>query len=208
MFDMMVWKEVKALSEKSGAPLFADDILYRFPGLKGGRFWKEEHDLSLLRAVLKHGYGRWQAIVDDKDLRVLEIICQELNLPFVNLPVPGASQAQVPAPGGPQAQVTASGSSQAQESENVVSAEVPGNQSKVTGEGNDLGADVAQGTTDSANRAQLYQDPSTLYHFREMQRRQVEFIKKRVLLLEKALNAEYQKEFFVSSLLWICYVTC
>ena len=48
-----------------------------------------------------------------------------------------------------------------------------------------------------------------LYQFRETQRRQVEFIKKRVLLLEKGLNAEYQKEYFVSSsLYWIDYCFC
>lgn len=70
---------------------------------------------------------------------------------------------------------------------------------KGTGGGTDLAPDVTQGATDASNRAQLYQDSSVLYHFREMQRRQVEFIKKRVLLLEKALNTEYQKEYFVSS---------
>ncbi|KAI3509061.1 hypothetical protein L1887_24087 [Cichorium endivia] len=44
-----------------------------------------------------------------------------------------------------------------------------------------------QDTTTAANNA--------LYHFGEMQRRLVEFVKKHVLL-EKGLNAEYQKEYF------------
>uniref|UniRef100_A0A5B7BD29 Putative CHD3-type chromatin-remodeling factor PICKLE n=1 Tax=Davidia involucrata TaxID=16924 RepID=A0A5B7BD29_DAVIN len=180
---LLIRDKVKVSSEMSGAPLFAIDIVSRFPGLKSGRFWKEEHDLLLLRAVLKHGYGRWQAIVDDKDLRVQEVICQELNLPFINLPVPGGSQAQSGA--------------------NTASVETVGNQLGGTGGGTDIAANVAQGATDAAKGAtdaakgaQFYQDSSILYHFREMQRRQVEFIKKRVLLLEKALNAEYQKEFF------------
>ncbi|XP_059642926.1 CHD3-type chromatin-remodeling factor PICKLE [Cornus florida] len=173
---LLIRDKVKVSLEKPGPHLFADDIVSRFPGLKSGRFWKEEHDLSLLRAVLKHGYGRWQAIVDDKDLRVQEIICKELNLPFINLPVPGASQSQNGA--------------------NTVHAETPGSQLGPTGGGSDFAAGIAQGATDAVNRAQLYQDSSILYHFREMQRRLVEFIKKRVLLLEKALNAEYQKEFF------------
>ncbi|XAR71032.1 DNA helicase [Bertholletia excelsa] len=173
---LLVREKVKFASEHPGSPLFADDIVTRFPGLKSGRFWKEQHDLLLLRAVLKHGYGRWQAIVDDKELRVQEIICQELNLPFITLPAPGASQAQ--------------------DGANTASTEVPGNQTKGTSGGNDLAADAPQGATEAANRAQLFQDSSVLYHFREMQRRQVEFIKKRVLLLEKALNAEYQKEVF------------
>lgn len=129
-------------------------------------------------AVLRHGYGRWQAIVDDKDLRVQELICQELNLPFITLPVPGASQAQ--------------------DAANIAATETPANQTKETGGGTDLAAEAAQGAPDAPNRTQLYPDSNTLYHFREMQRRQVEFVKKRVLLLEKALNAELQKEAFVS----------
>ncbi|OAY53615.1 CHD3-type chromatin-remodeling factor PICKLE [Manihot esculenta] len=175
---LLIRDKVKFVLEKPGTPLFTDDIVLRYPGLKSGKFWKEEHDLLLLRAVLKHGYGRWQAIVDDKDLRIQELICQELNLPFINLPVPG----QV--------------SSQTQNGVNTVTTEAPSTQVQGNGTSNYLGADVAQGTTDVANQSQLYPDPSILYHFRDMQRRQVEFIKKRVLLLEKGLNAEYQKEYF------------
>ncbi|KAK3033012.1 hypothetical protein RJ639_037141 [Escallonia herrerae] len=200
---LLIRDKVKLSSEKVGAPLFEDNIISRFPGLKGGRFWKDHHDLLLLRAVLKHGYGRWQAIVDDKDLRVQEVICQELNLPFINLPAPGGSQAQVSVPGGSQAQIVAPGvsqtkiatpgGSQANDGADVCGPQTTGNQVKGTVSGNDLGANAAQGVAD---RPQLYQDSSVLNHFREMQRRQVEFIKRRVLLLEKALNAEYQKEFF------------
>nr|XP_043610939.1 CHD3-type chromatin-remodeling factor PICKLE [Erigeron canadensis] len=154
---LLVRDKVKG-PENATAPLFTDDIIYRYPGLRGLKFWKEEHDRTLLRAVLKHGYGRWQAIVDDKDLRIQEVICQELNLPSVNLTVSGASQPQFSAPGGSlDGQTATPGVSQPQDSA-------------------------------AANNA--------LYHFREMQRRVVEFVKKRVLLLEKGLNAEYQKEYF------------
>ena len=45
---------MKSAPEKPGSPLFADDIVSRLPGLKSGRFWKEQHDLLLLRAVLKY----------------------------------------------------------------------------------------------------------------------------------------------------------
>ncbi|KAH9760400.1 CHD3-type chromatin-remodeling factor PICKLE [Citrus sinensis] len=168
--DVLVRIAVKFLSQKPGTPLFTDDIYLRYPGLRGGKFWKEEHDSLLLRAVLK-----WQAIVDDKDLKVQEVICQELNLPFINLPVPGASSQ---APNGAN-------------SANPEALQMQGNST-----GNDSAAAGVQGTTDAANQAQVYQDSSVLYHFRDMQRRQVEFIKKRVLLLEKGLNAEYQKEYF------------
>ncbi|KAL8514125.1 hypothetical protein ACS0TY_013305 [Phlomoides rotata] len=56
---------------------------------------------------------------------------------------------------------------------NLENVEAPRNQAK----GSDFRADVAHGATDT-------------YHFREMQRRQVEFVKKRVLFLEKGLATE------------------
>lgn len=46
--------QVKMLSEKPGTPLFSEDVLSRFPGLLNGRVWKEEHDLCVLRAVMKY----------------------------------------------------------------------------------------------------------------------------------------------------------
>ncbi|CAL5443709.1 unnamed protein product [Camellia sinensis] len=101
----------------------------------------------------------WQAIVDDKDLKVQEVICQERNLPVVALPAPGASQSQ--------------------DGANVVSAETPMNETKGTVVGNDLVVGAANRAPDAANRSQLFQDSSSLYDYREMQRRQVEFIKKK-----------------------------
>ncbi|KAL2518056.1 CHD3-type chromatin-remodeling factor PICKLE [Abeliophyllum distichum] len=164
----------------------------------------------------RHGYGRWQAIVDDKDLRIQEVICQGLNLPFIDLPVSGAPQAQKsalgssqvqnPSSGASQAQVSASGVphahglspefSQSQNGVNLDRVEGPGNQTKETNSGNDLEGEVVHGTTDTAAPTQVFQDQSMQYHFREMQRKLVEFVKKRVLLLEKGLNAEYQKVYF------------
>ncbi|KAK4769193.1 hypothetical protein SAY86_027343 [Trapa natans] len=178
---MLIRDKVKWASENIRVPLFTDDIVFRYPGLKGGRFWKEEHDRMLLRAVLKHGYGRWQAIVDDKELRFQELICQELNLPVINLPVLGQPSSQ-----------GANGASL----NNAESSVAPS-----TGNGigsNSATPDGAAGTSEAASNLgqQVYHDPAVLYHFRDMQRRQVEFIKKRVLLLEKGLNAEYQKVFF------------
>ncbi|KAL8063013.1 hypothetical protein ABFX02_01G000800 [Erythranthe guttata] len=196
-------EKVNALSECP--TLFTDDIISRYPGLKGGRLWKEHHDRLLLRAVMKHGYGRWQAIVDDKDLRIQEVICQELNLPFINTPITGTpqalnissgvSQAQASASGVSQPHVPATGFSQPQDGVNSEHVEAPAQAKGATG-GNGSGADVAHGTTDTSTRPQLVQEQSMLYHFREMQRRQVEFVKKRVLLLEKGLNAEYQKVYY------------
>ncbi|KAK9101787.1 hypothetical protein Sjap_019041 [Stephania japonica] len=89
---LLIRDKVKFQSEKPGVPLFAEDIVTRYPGLKGGKAWKEEYDLLLLRAVLKHGYGRWQAIVDDKDLQIQDVICKEQNLPLLNSTFPGGVQ--------------------------------------------------------------------------------------------------------------------
>ncbi|KAF9614280.1 hypothetical protein IFM89_017081 [Coptis chinensis] len=206
---LLIKEKVKKLhSEKPGTRLFAEDIISRLPGLRSGRSWKEEHDLALLHAVLKygaiflmalaanlgpfdarslgvdllktvaiyrHGYGRWQAIVDDKDLHIQHVICQEQNLSVLN----GSAGAQLH-----------DNAHMANHEDTSVS------QLKETGGVSDCGSDVGQGTTENANRTQSYQEASNICNFREMQRRLVEFIKKRVLLLEKALNAEYQKEFF------------
>lgn len=173
---LLVSNKVKSASENPGTHLFTDDIIMRYPALKGGKFWKEEHDLLLLRAVQKHGYGRWQAIVDDKDLRFQELICQELNLPFISLPVAGQAGSQV-------------------QNGATTNLESTGNQTRVNVSGNDVGGDVAQAGTDATNQAQVYQDASVLYHYRDMQRRMVEYIKKRVLLLEKGLSAEYHQAY-------------
>ncbi|KDO67498.1 hypothetical protein CISIN_1g000482mg [Citrus sinensis] len=51
---LLIRDKVKFLSQKPGTPLFTDDIYLRYPGLRGGKFWKEEHDSLLLRAVLKY----------------------------------------------------------------------------------------------------------------------------------------------------------
>ncbi|KAL3656097.1 hypothetical protein CASFOL_000493 [Castilleja foliolosa] len=199
--------KVEALSE--GAILFEDDIIYRYPGLKGGKHWKEPQDRILLAAVMKHGYGRWQAIVDDKDLKIQEMICRELNLHYISTPAQGvqahnsasvASQAQAQASaasGVSQPHLPSTGFSESQNGLNSGHVEVPGNQAKgTTTGGNDVGADVEQGATNTTVRTQNSQDQAVLYHFREMQKRLVEFVKKRVLLLEKGLCAELQKIYY------------
>jgi chromodomain-helicase-DNA-binding protein 4 len=137
------------------------------------------YSFNTIVSYARHGYGRWQAIVDDKDLKIQEIICQELNLPVINLPGPGQVGSHI------------------QNGANLANTEIPSNESRENG-GSGIAADGAQGSGDVRNQPQLYQESSMLYHFRDMQRRQVEFVKKRVLLLEKGLNAEYQKEYFVS----------
>ncbi|KAH9622679.1 hypothetical protein KSS87_011395 [Heliosperma pusillum] len=112
-------------------------------------------------SVSRHGYGRWQAILDDKELKFQEVICQELNLSLIKLDSLVSNQPQV----GSTVAIAESADSQ-----------------KVTVSQNRPA--VTEGTYTT----------TLLYQFREMQRRSLEFIKKRVLLLEKGLYAECQKE--------------
>ncbi|VYS53442.1 unnamed protein product [Arabidopsis thaliana] len=163
---ILVQEKVKFVEDHPGKPVFPSRILERFPGLRSGKIWKEEHDKIMIRAVLKHGYGRWQAIVDDKELGIQELICKELNFPHISLSA--AEQA------GLQGQNGSGGSNPgAQTNQN------PG--SVITGNNNA-----------SADGAQV----NSMFYYRDMQRRLVEFVKKRVLLLEKAMNYEYAEEYY------------
>ncbi|XP_045799661.1 CHD3-type chromatin-remodeling factor PICKLE-like [Trifolium pratense] len=170
---LSIREKVKFASENPGTPLFSDDILLRHAGgFKVRKTWKEEHDLVLLRAVLKHGYGKWAAIVDDKDLNIQTLICQELNMPFINLPVCGQVGNQVKNG----ANMTNMESTSNQSTENSVSV------MEVNGE---------QGSCVAGNQEKLDQESSMMIsQFRNMHRRQNEFIKKRILLLEKLLSLE------------------
>ncbi|KAK7383461.1 hypothetical protein VNO78_29140 [Psophocarpus tetragonolobus] len=192
---------VKFASENPQTRLFSDDILLRYAGLKGAKIWTEEHDLMLLHAVLKHGYGRWNDIVDDKDLKIQNVICQELNIPVTNILI----QAQVGSKVQNSANMTKveygcnpSGENKSYivaDGTNMTSVQSNCIQSNKESGMSDIAAEGAHGSGDAGNQAQLYQNSSILHQFRDMQKKQVEFIKRRFLLLEKGLNAEYQKEY-------------
>ncbi|XP_020686638.1 CHD3-type chromatin-remodeling factor PICKLE isoform X2 [Dendrobium catenatum] len=145
-------EKLSFLSENPGTPLFAEGIQSWFPGLKG-RIWREEHDSLLLKAILKHGYARWQYIVEDKDFGLAEIVRQELNLPVINGPFTGAGN-------------------------QVIDSSKTGN----------------SGSSEAPKANQSNLDYSMLYQFREVQRRIVDFIRKRYHLLDKAINAELLRE--------------
>ncbi|KAL5071495.1 hypothetical protein RYX36_022382 [Vicia faba] len=172
---LLIKEKVKFASEKSGAPLFSDDILSHNIGLKVTKAWKEEHDLVLLHSILKYGYGKWPAIVDDMDLNSLMVICEELNIPFINIPL---EQVGSHMPNGA----------------NTTNAESTSNQSRQNS-GSVMAVKGAHGSCDTGNQEKLHQESSKLCQFREMQRKQTEFVKKRFLLLEKCINSEYQKEY-------------
>ncbi|CAA7041549.1 unnamed protein product [Microthlaspi erraticum] len=77
---MEVEAKVKRAEEEPTKPIFPDRIKQRFPGLTSGTYWKEEHEKLLLRGVYKHGFGKWQAIVEDQEIGILEHICKEMNI--------------------------------------------------------------------------------------------------------------------------------
>ncbi|KAJ0984869.1 hypothetical protein J5N97_003225 [Dioscorea zingiberensis] len=147
----VIEEKVKFLLQIPGT-LFPEELSSRFPALNG-RIWKEEHDVLLLKAILRHGFARWQAIVEDKELGLAEVVRQELNLPVINGSFPGGVQTN-----------------------DSVNPE-----------------QTANGLSDDTKKNQNYPDYSGVYQFREVQRRMVEFIRKRYLLLEKVLNAECHK---------------
>ncbi|XP_024004425.1 CHD3-type chromatin-remodeling factor PICKLE [Eutrema salsugineum] len=80
---MLVEEKLKFLEDNPEKPVFPDHIVQRFGGLRGQRSWKQEHDKLLLRAVSKHGFGKWLTILDDNELGIEEFICKELKFPYM-----------------------------------------------------------------------------------------------------------------------------
>lgn len=106
---------------------------------------------------------------------IQELICKELNFPHISLSA--AEQAGLQGQNG-------SGSS----NPGVQTNQNPG--SGITGNNNAF-ADGAQ--------------VNSMFYYRDMQRRLVEFVKKRVLLLEKALNYEYAEDYYVCCVYLQCW---
>jgi chromodomain-helicase-DNA-binding protein 4 len=53
------WFQVAAMEQGKITKLFPSYLLYEFPSLVGGRVWKAEQDLLLLKALIKYAYI-WQ----------------------------------------------------------------------------------------------------------------------------------------------------
>ncbi|WOK99443.1 CHD3-type chromatin-remodeling factor PICKLE [Canna indica] len=148
----LIEEKLKYIGVNPGTNLFAEDILLQFPGLTG-KVWKEEHDLLLLKALLKHGYARWQYIIEE-ETGITDCVRQELNLPSRSL----------------------SGNAQTND---IANSAQP--------------ADIPHSANGSAETLKAGYNS---YQSRELQRRLVEFIRKRYFLLEKALEFEcYKKKY-------------
>ncbi|XP_078439434.1 chromatin remodeling factor CHD3 (PICKLE) isoform X2 [Wolffia australiana] len=156
----LIRDKVKQASAAPGAPLFSEEVSSRFPGLTTGRVWKEIHDLLLLKAIFKHGYARWVAIVEDRELGLAEIVRQEQNLPSVVLPG-----------NNPLNNGSTNGASPA-------------------GMSNNPAGSLPNGILEHSGGNQWTTDPNTLHQLREFQRRIVDFIRKRFNLLERAIHTE------------------
>ncbi|XP_047075437.1 CHD3-type chromatin-remodeling factor PICKLE [Lolium rigidum] len=137
----LVEEKVAAMEQGKITKLFPSYLLHEFPGLSGGRIWKGEHDLLLLKALVKHGYARWQYISDDRENGLFEAARRELNLPSAN---------------------------------ELISSQ-PNNE--------------ANGNLESPQEVQV--NPTSLSQYRDIQRKIVEFIRKRYHILEKCLDIEY-----------------
>uniref|UniRef100_J3MBV3 Uncharacterized protein n=1 Tax=Oryza brachyantha TaxID=4533 RepID=J3MBV3_ORYBR len=137
----LVEEKVAAMEHGKITKLFPSYLLYEFPSLAGGRIWKAEHDLLLLKALIKHGYARWQYISDDRDNGLFEAARQELKLPTANELISAHSNNE------------------------------------------------ANGNLENTQEGQS--NPTSMTHYRDTQRKTVEFIRKRFHLLERCLNLEY-----------------
>ncbi|CAN6214832.1 unnamed protein product [Urochloa humidicola] len=136
----LIEEKVSAMGQGNFTNLFPNYLLCEFQGLSGGRIWKTEHDLLLLKGILKHGYARWQYISDDRDNGLFEAARLELNLPSVNEII---------------AQLN----------------------------------NVENGNLEGAQEAQV--NSAAGAHYKEIQRKIVEFLRKRYHILERCLDLEY-----------------
>ncbi|KAG6555361.1 hypothetical protein Mapa_002587 [Marchantia paleacea] len=161
----LIGDKVRLLHENPQAPLLSIGAQnHRYYSLRNTKVWKEEHDRKLLQAILKLGYGRWQAIVDDPDLGLQPVIRNEILLR------------------------ENTGDGRPADGEGGMGSSTQNAESQLEGGSEDKGSDdeiPMDSLLPGANK-----ETSEAY----MQKKMVDFVKRRVLVLEKVLNAEYLKE--------------
>lgn len=177
----LIQDKVKDLTEGSTNPLFTDDVYKRIPALVNTRFWKEPQDRKLLQAILKHGYGRWLEIIDDTHLDFRATICKELQLPSVAGDSSGMNGTISP----PRPNLQESSGILKEDNDKSTVALVT---LQAVGQ-NDAGKALS-----SIDKHEDLSACSKDAQNQRMHKRMIEFLKKRVVLLEKALNAEYHQE--------------
>ncbi|KAL6606072.1 hypothetical protein ACP70R_041725 [Stipagrostis hirtigluma subsp. patula] len=136
----LIEEKVAAMEQGRISKLFPNYLCLEFQSLSGGRTWKGEHDLLLLKGVLKHGYARWQYISDDRENGLFEAARREQGLPSAN---------------------------------EIIDAQ----------------STEANGNLEGTQEGQV--NSTSIGQYRDIQKRVVEFIRKRFQLLERCLNLEY-----------------
>ncbi|XP_059076151.1 CHD3-type chromatin-remodeling factor PICKLE isoform X4 [Cryptomeria japonica] len=188
-------KQVDSLAKAYMVPMFTNDIKCSFPGLKSDRYWKEEHDLKLLRALIKHGYGRWPAILEDVEYGLKHVIQMELQLPVVTstkMCLPSKYVGVCPAMDIKDPCSKEDAYSPVVEAQ--VNPPVAGYHCNVNHKEREEAASGLGG------KAQINCDGTSLSDKApgklkgvQFQNRMTRFLKRRVILLEEALNVEYHK---------------
>ncbi|KAJ7564340.1 hypothetical protein O6H91_02G013700 [Diphasiastrum complanatum] len=181
--------KVKRHVKDASVPLFSDSTNKRFSALRNTNVWKEEHDTKFLQAIVKHGYGRWQAIIDDNDYDLQLAICKELNLPAE--PPVGCSTNQ----GAEPATTTEKDSDPAKDGS--ANGKLAGTDEQQNAKSN---SDAVKNGVLNHNKQASDEDQGLPVETSEInsQKKMLEFARRRVALLERALNAEYHLESFVS----------
>ncbi|KAL0739308.1 hypothetical protein Bca4012_015518 [Brassica carinata] len=82
---MLLQEKVNLIENHPSRALFPDYIIERFLSLRNERIWNKEHDKLLLRAVSKHGFGKWIDIVNDEEFELEQVICKALKVPVEKL---------------------------------------------------------------------------------------------------------------------------
>ncbi|TVU12298.1 hypothetical protein EJB05_45935 [Eragrostis curvula] len=80
----LIEAKVAAMEQGKITTLIPNYLLQEFPSLTIGTIWKAEHDLLLLKGIIKHGYARWQYISDDRGNGLFEAARREQKLPPSN----------------------------------------------------------------------------------------------------------------------------
>eukprot|EP00850_Spirogloea_muscicola_P020308 SM000212S06901 [mRNA] locus=s212:113572:124037:+ [translate_table: standard] len=170
---------------------------------RGTHVWRQEHDLSLIRGIIRHGYGRWHSIAIDKNLGLLPVLQAELNITHNDVPAtlggleieatPGEAVATGDAEGieaatnGTAADtVRTEATEQLQEEACELTPELRSDKENGAVRGEGAGAADMNGVKDAGREGTLT--------FLE-QRRIMFFVKNRVAYLERVLHTEYSRRY-------------
>eukprot|EP00850_Spirogloea_muscicola_P004476 SM000019S05020 [mRNA] locus=s19:556386:566850:+ [translate_table: standard] len=170
---------------------------------RGTHVWRQEHDLSLIQGIIRHGYGRWHSIAIDKNLGLLPVLQAELSITHNDVPATlggleiGATPGEAVAIGDAEGieaatngtaadTVRAEAAHQLQEEACEHTPELRSDKENGAVGGEGAGAADVDGVKDAGREGTLT--------FLE-QRRIMFFVKNRVAYLERVLYTEYSRQY-------------